>query len=142
MMSYRQRRGVEKIAAGILRRKSKRSVVEAAGVDASPYFVVYGHCFDSTGVCVRCGCGKTYAIHYKNECEGKNNVVWLPFPQIKPQPDQICIVAAGPGRVAQHLALRWDDCQAEFVWAQDIGLAPFPTEEATHWMAWPDDPFL
>ena len=35
-------------------------------------------------------------------------VTWLPFPEIKPELGQVCIVAAGPDMVAQHVALIWD----------------------------------
>ena len=68
---------------------------------------------------------------------------WAKFPDIKPKNGQICIVAAGPGRVAQILPLRWDLSAQEFFWHEDadgFGLDPFPTEVATHWMPWPSDP--
>lgn len=67
--------------------------------------------------------------------------VWRKFPDEKPGPGQICIVAAGPSRVAQIIPLVWD--RDEFTWheqAEGLGLDPFPTEVATHWMPWPDDP--
>jgi len=95
------------------------------------------HIFDGSGVCVRCGCGKVYAIQHPHECEG-SAMVWFPFPQVKPDHGQVCIVAAGPERQAQHLGLVWDG--DDFVWAQDIGLDQFPTELATAWMPWPADP--
>lgn len=64
------------------------------------------------------------------------------FPAVKPLANQICLVAAGPGRVVQHVALRWDEYEQEFMWVDSVedSFDPFPTEEATHWMPFPDDP--
>ena len=67
---------------------------------------------------------------------------WRKFPDIKPPANQVCLVAAGPGRVVQHIALRWDEYKQEFMWVDSAedSFGPFPTEEATHWMPFPNDP--
>jgi len=68
---------------------------------------------------------------------------WRKFPDVKPDNGQLCIVAGGPDRVSQIIALRWDAYEEEFIWHSDsdgLGIDPFPTEIATHWMPWPDDP--
>lgn len=70
-------------------------------------------------------------------------VTWRKFPDEKPEDQQICIVAGGPGRVAQIIPLRWYEIHQEFHWHEDsdgLGLDPYPTEVSTHWMPWPDDP--
>lgn len=68
--------------------------------------------------------------------------MWRKFPDEKPLPNQICLVAAGPGRVVQHVALRWDAYAQEFLWVEpaEDSFDPFPTEEATHWMPLPNAP--
>lgn len=68
---------------------------------------------------------------------------WIDFSKQKPLDGQMCIVAAGAGRVAQHVALRWHAYTQEFIWSsavEDLNIDPFPTECATHWMPWPDGP--
>lgn len=71
----------------------------------------------------------------------KKDSPWIDFKRQKPQANQMCIVAAGPCRHAQILAVIWHEYEKEFVWAnEDLGLDPFPTEVATHWMPFPADP--
>ena len=52
--------------------------------------------------------GNTLSFINSAAIHGHTNY-WRKFPADKPLADQICIVAAGPGRVAQHVALRWDE---------------------------------
>lgn len=69
--------------------------------------------------------------------------MWKKLSEEKPKNGQICIVAAGPTRVAQIIPLVWIEEWREFIWheqAEDLGLNPFPSEIATHWIPFPDDP--
>lgn len=68
---------------------------------------------------------------------------WNKFSDVKPANGQMCIVAAGPDHHAQIIPMRWYAHDQEFYWheqAQDLGVDPFPTELASYWMPWPDDP--
>lgn len=79
--------------------------------------------------------------------EGEKAVVklqecsWRRFDKVKPEDQQICIVAAGPDKHTQILAVRWCQSDEEFYWYDpDLGLDPYPTEATTHWMPFPYDP--
>lgn len=66
---------------------------------------------------------------------------WFEFPETKPKDQQICLVAAGPNKAAQVVAVRWCNYDEEFYWFDpDLGLDPYPTEATTHWMPFPADP--
>jgi hypothetical protein len=97
--------------------------------------------------CERCGFAK--ADHLYNNVASQEPsqdsppTIWQKFPDVKPDSGQMCIVAAGPDNQAQVVPVRWCAHDQEFYWhdqAQDLGLDPFPTEEANHWTPWPDDP--
>lgn len=66
---------------------------------------------------------------------------WRRFPDVKPEPGQICLVAGGSDKHAQIVAVRWCHYDQEFYWYDpDLGLDPYPTEVTTHWMPFPADP--
>jgi len=78
----------------------------------------------------------------KAEWSAKNDW-WNKFPDIKPKDQQLCIVAGGPGMVAQIIPLRWNEKKQEFTWHEDsdwLQIDDYPTEISTHWIPWPDDP--
>jgi hypothetical protein len=80
--------------------------------------------------------------HTACPCATAGYAGWINIKLQKPKTGQICIVAAGPDSVSQYLAMKWDG--SEFSWADDneTDLDPFPSETATHWMPWPDDPVV
>jgi len=83
------------------------------------------------------------AIHRSAErCFFESNLLcWTKFPDTKPQDQQVCLVAGGPDKHAQILAVRWCQSDEEFYWYDpDLGLDPYPTEATTHWMPFPNDP--
>lgn len=66
---------------------------------------------------------------------------WIACEDVMPKINQLCIVAAGPGSVAQIIPLMWNG--TDFVWheqSDSFEVDPFPTEQATHWQPWPSDP--